>query len=344
MLRADELAARVSLMRVLVLSYDDVSAALTPADCLAAVEEVLVAHARGDAYMPLRSVMRAPGAAGLMGLMPAWRGGGGAAATFALKAICLMPGNPARGLDTHQGVVILYDGETGQPTAIINASAITAIRTAAVTALATRVLAREDSRTLAIIGAGVQAAAHLEALLAVRAFETVRVYAPTAAHVRALIEGAGPADAVTIEAAASAEAAVRGADVVVTVTSSREPVLRRDWLGPGAHVNAVGASTPAWRELDVETVAAAALFADSRESLRNEAGEYRLALEQGAISGDDHVRAELGEVLAGTAPGRADDTELTLFRSLGLAVEDLAAAQVAVAGARRLGLGTEVEL
>jgi ornithine cyclodeaminase len=131
---------------------------------------------------------------------------------------------------------------------------------------------------------------------------------------------------------------------VVTVTSSREPVLRRDWLSPGAHVNAVGASTPAWRELDVETVAAAALFADRRESLRNEAGEYQLAIEQGAISGEDHVRAELGEVLAGLRPGRADDAELTLFRSLGLAVEDLAAARVAVAGARRLGRGTEVEL
>jgi ornithine cyclodeaminase len=353
-------------MRALVLSYDDVRAALTPGDCLAAVEEVLTAHARGEAYMPLRSVMRAPGAAGLMGLMPAWRGDDGgiaraaeparateparaaepARATFALKAICLMPGNPGRGLDAHQGVVILYDGETGEPTAIINASAITAIRTAAVTALATRVLAREDARTLAMIGAGVQAAAHLEALMAVRDFEAVRVYAPTPAHVNALIESAraGAGSAPSITAAPGAEAAVRGADVVVTVTSSREPVLRHAWLAPGAHVNAVGASTPASRELDVETVAAAALFADSRESLRNEAGEYQVALEQGAIGGEDHVRAELGEVLAGLKPGRADDGELTLFRSLGLAVEDLAAAQVAVANARRLGRGTEVEL
>ncbi|MEA2197981.1 MAG: hypothetical protein QOJ25_2032, partial [Solirubrobacteraceae bacterium] len=157
---------------------------------------------------------------------------------------------------------------------------------------------------------------------------------------------AGAADdrAASITAAASAEEAVRGADVVVTVTSSREPVLRREWLAPGAHVNAVGASMPAARELDVDTVAAAALFADSRESLRNEAGEYLLALDQSAISGEDHVRAELGEVVAGLRPGRADDEELTLFRSLGLAVEDLAAAQVAVAAARRLGRGTEVEL
>jgi ornithine cyclodeaminase len=293
-----------------------------------------------------------------MGLMPAWRGDGESPATFALKAVCVMPGNPARGLDAHQGVVTLFDGETGRPTAILDASAITAIRTAAVTALATRVLARADARKLAIVGAGVQAAAHIEALLGVRDFDSVRVYAPTAEHVRAVIDGArgdrpagagdraGAADdrAASITAAASAEEAVRGADVVVTVTSSREPVLRREWLGPGAHVNAVGASMPAARELDVDTVAAAALFADSRESLRNEAGEYLLALDQSAISGEDHVRAELGEVVAGLRPGRADDEELTLFRSLGLAVEDLAAAQVAVAAARRLGRGTEVEL
>jgi ornithine cyclodeaminase/alanine dehydrogenase-like protein (mu-crystallin family) len=329
-------------MRVLVLSRNDVRAALTPAACAEAMADVLVARARGEAYMPLRSVMRPSGAAGLMGLMPAWRGDRGEGAVFALKAICLMPGNPARGLDAHQGTVTLFDGETGQPTAILDASAITAIRTAAVTALATRVLAREDARELAIIGAGVQGATHIEALRGVRDFEAVRVYAPTAGHVRTLIETAGPG--VPVSAAASAEQAVRGADVVVTVTSSREPVLRREWLAEGAHLNAVGASTPNAREIDVETLAAAALFADSRESLRNEAGEYRLAVEQGLIAGEDHVRAELGEVLAGLRPGRADDQELTLFRSLGLAVEDLAAAEVALAGARRLGRGTEVEL
>ena len=328
-------------MRVLVLSHDDVGAALTPALCLDAMAAVLAARARGDAYMPLRSVMRAPGAAGLMGLMPAWRGDTGPA-TFALKAVCVMPGNPARGLDAHQGVVTLFDGDTGQPTAILDASAITAIRTAAVTALATRELARAGARRLAIIGAGVQAAAHLEALRRVRDFEAVRVFAPTAGHVRALIEAAGTDP--PVEAALSAQEAVNRADVVVTVTSSREPVLRREWLAAGAHVNAVGASTPNAREIDVATVAAAALFADSRESLRHEAGEYRLAVEQGAISGEDHVRAELGEVLAGLRPGRTDDGELTLFRSLGLAVEDLAAAEVAVAAARRLGRGTEVEL
>jgi ornithine cyclodeaminase len=196
---------------------------------------------------------------------------------------------------------------------------------------------------LAILGAGVQARAHLESLSAVRAFDAVRIYSRTEAHARALAEESG-VGGVTVTVAVTAEQAVRGADVVVTATSSREPVLEREWLGPGVHVNAVGASTPAARELDVETVAASALFCDSRESLRNEAGEFRLALHQGAITGEDHVRAELGEVLAGRAAGRRDDEELTLFRSLGLAVEDLAAAAHAVAAARRLGLGTEVEL
>ena len=331
-------------MRVLVLSHDDVLAALPPAECAAAMAEVLAAHARDEAFMPLRSVMMPPGAQGFMGLMPGWRQASeGGKASFGLKAICLMPGNPARGLDAHQGIVTLFDGEIGVPTAILDASAITEVRTAAVTAVATRLLARDDARVLAILGAGVQAKAHLDSLLGVREFDRIRVYAPTEAHARRLVARA-PAGGPTVIVSASAQDAVRGADVVVTSTSSREPVLSREWLAPGAHVNAVGASTPAAREIDVETVAASALFCDSRESLRNEAGEYLLALEQGLISGEDHVRAELGEVLAGTRPGRRDATELTLFRSLGLAVEDLAAAAHAVVGARRLGLGTEVEL
>jgi ornithine cyclodeaminase/alanine dehydrogenase-like protein (mu-crystallin family) len=329
-------------MGVLVLSHADVHAALAPQECERAMAEVLAARARGEAYMPLRSVMMPPGAHGFMGLMPAYAAPAsddGQAGSFGLKAICLIPSNPQRGLDTHQGTVTLFDGETGVPTAIINASAVTEIRTAAVTAAATRTLAREDSRVLAILGAGVQARAHLRALDGVRAWEQVRVYAPTAEHVRALAAGT-PA----FTAAGSAEQAVAGADVVVTATSSRQPVLKHEWLGAGTHVNAVGASSPNAVELELATVAAAALFCDSRESLRNEAGEFILALAQGAISGEQHVRAELGEVLAGMHPGRTDPGELTLFRSLGIGVEDLAAAQLTVASARRLGLGTEVQL
>jgi ornithine cyclodeaminase/alanine dehydrogenase-like protein (mu-crystallin family) len=331
-------------MRVLVLSHRDVLAALTPGACAEAMAAVLAEHARGETYMPLRSVMMPPDAAGFMGLMPGWRRGNNAnAAAFALKAVCILPGNPARGLDAHQGLVTLFDGETGQPTAILDASAITEIRTAAVTAVATGLLARQDARMLAILGAGTQARAHLQALMQVREFERVSIYARTEAHARALVGQAGDAGA-ALSIASSAQEALRDADVVVTATSSREPVLRHDWLKPGAHLNAVGASTPHAREIDTATVAASALFCDSRESLRNEAGEFQLAIAEGLIAGEEHVRAELGEVLAGTGQGRRDDSELTLFRSLGLAIEDLAAAESAVAAARAHGLGTEVEL
>jgi ornithine cyclodeaminase/alanine dehydrogenase-like protein (mu-crystallin family) len=397
-------------MRVLILSHDDVLAALPPDECIEAMAGVLAAHACGDAFMPLRSMMMPPGAAGLMGLMPAWRGahvagktavataqeqsrppGTTAAATaaepgrppgkteaatseeqglpaagsaaamseeqtlpepptpdkaiFALKAICLIPANPARGLDAHQGIVTLFDGETGVPTAILDASAVTEIRTAAVTAVATRELARADARVLAILGAGVQARSHLDALARVRELAHVRIFAPTEAHAQAVIdETPAPLRDAELGVAPTAELAIRGADIVVVATSSRQPVLSREWLSAGAHVNAVGASTLTARELDVETVAASALFCDSRESLRHEAGEFALAISEGAVSGEEHVRAELGEVLAGLKPGRADDSELTLFRSLGLAVEDLAAAELAVANARHEGIGTEVEL
>jgi ornithine cyclodeaminase/alanine dehydrogenase-like protein (mu-crystallin family) len=332
-------------MRVLVLSHRDVLAALRPQQCAEAMAAVLAGRTRGETFMPLRSVMMPPGAAGFMGLMPGWsRGGGDGAAVFALKAVCIMPGNPARGLDAHQGLVTLFDGETGVPAAILDAAAVTAVRTAAVTAVATGVLARPDAATLAVLGAGTQARAHLRALAGVRAFERVWVYAPTTAHAEDVAGEASVAGLAGVTVAASAEAALRDADVVVTVTSAREPVLRREWLKPGAHLNAVGASSPRAREIDTATVAASALFCDSRESLRSEAGEFRLAVTEGLIHGEDHVRAELGEVLAGTAPGRRDAAELTLFRSLGLAVEDLAAAQLAVTTATEQGMGTEVEL
>jgi ornithine cyclodeaminase len=316
----------------LVLGHADVARALPMEECIEAMAAVLAAHARGELHQPLRSVSLPPASEGLMGLMPAHRAG--ARPLFSLKAVCIFPANPSRGLDAHQGTVTLFDGGTGAPIAILDASAITEIRTAAVSALATRLLAREDARTLGILGAGVQAAAHLRALKLVREFDEVRVYSPTAGH----------AERLGVEVAASAEDAVRDADVVVTATNAREPVLQRAWLAEGAHVNAVGASQPASRELDTATVAAAALFCDSRESLEHEAGEYRLAVEEGLIEGASHVRAALGEVAAGVHPGRTRADEITLFRSLGLGIEDLAAAELAVTNARELGLGTEVEL
>jgi ornithine cyclodeaminase len=328
---------------MLILNGEDVERALSPEACAAAIREVLIAQVRGETHMPLRTIVSPPGAAGLMSLMPAWRqaDAAGNPAAFSLKVVCLMPDNPARGLDAHQGLVALFDGESGITEAILDTSAVTAIRTAAVTAVATDALARADAKVLAILGAGVQARSHLRAMLGQRAYEEIKLYAPTSAHVQAVIDSIEN-HSTQVRACASAEEAVRGADVVVTVTNSRRPVLDRSWLAPGAHVNAVGASQPSALEIDPQTFADAAVFADSRESVLHEAGEYRAALSAGLIAGEDHIRAELGEVLAGAAPGRDEPHALTLFRSLGLAVEDLAAARCAVREARRLGIGQEV--
>jgi ornithine cyclodeaminase len=300
---------------------------------------VLADLARGRVWQPLRFVVRPPEEPSLIGLMPAHRSAPQPA--YGLKAVCVFPGNPERGLDTHQGGVLLFDGETGELRALLDASAVTAIRTAAVSAVATRALAREDARELALLGSGVQARAHLEACAKVRELERARVWSPTPEHAR---EFAAAAEApFPVEAVENAEAAVRGADLVVTATAAREPILEGEWLASGAHVNAVGSSLPTARELDAATVRDAALFADSRESLLNESGDYRFAVEEADI-GPEHVRAELGEVLIGSRDGRRSDDELTLFESLGLAAEDLAAAEHVYARARAGGGGTVVAL
>ena len=323
---------------MLVLSYEDVSRLLPMEECIEVMEEALVALARGEMFFPLRFVVRPPDAAGFIGLMPAYRGGESPA--FGLKAINVIPDNPRlRGMDAHQGGVLLSDGETGEPVAFVNASAITEIRTAAVSAAATRALARPGARELAVLGAGVQARSHIEAMAALGRFERACVWSPTAEHASKLAE---EADApFPVEAVGSAEEAVRGADVIVTATAATEPVLSRAWVAGGAHINAVGACLPHIRELDTQTVADAAFFTDRRESAESEAGDLILARKEGAI-GPGHIRAELGEVLAGTAPGRSSDDEITIFESLGIAIEDLAAADHVVRRARAEGVGVDV--
>jgi len=322
---------------LLVLAHDDVRRLLPMEECIELMAEVLADLARGRVWQPLRFVVRPPEEGSLMGLMPAHRSEPRAA--YGLKTVCIFPDNPAKGLDAHQGGVMLFDGEIGELRALVDASAVTAIRTAAVSAVATRALARPDARELAVLGSGVQARAHLEALAKVRPFASARVWSRTAEHARTFAaEAQAP---FPVEAVESAEAAVRVADGVVTATSAREPVVERGWLAPGAHVNAVGSSISTTRELDAATVSAAALFADSRESLVNESGDYLFAVEEDGI-GPDHIRAELGEVLIGSRNGRSSAGELTVFKSLGLAAEDLAAAEHVYSRARAEGVGTAV--
>jgi ornithine cyclodeaminase len=312
-----------------VLDEEDVRRLLPMADCIEAMAEALRSLATGQVYNPLRPVFRPPGEASLMGLMPAHRGG--ERPLWSLKALTIVPGNSSRGLDSHQGFVALFDGDTGEPRALVNAGAITAIRTAAVSAVATRLLAREHVSTLAILGSGTQARSHLDAMRAVRSFDRVVVWSGSGRS----LEGA--------ESVATAEEAVRAADVLCTTTASAEPVVHRDWLKPGLHVNGVGSSIPTARELDSQTMADASLFVDRRESTLNEAGDFLIAQREGAV-GPDHIRAELGELLLGTADGRRSEDEITLFKSLGLGVEDLAAGELVLARAEAEDAGTVVSL
>ena len=318
---------------MIVLNAQEVEELLDPDGCREAMTAAFLALARGELHQPLRSIVRPEGSTSFLGLMPSHRGG--ERPLYALKTVAVVPDNPSRGLDPHQGTVTLYDGVTGETVAALNARPITAIRTAACSAVATDALARRDARVLALVGAGHQAHAHLGALRRVRPFERILVASRTRESAEALAAHGA-------EVSESVEAAVREADVVATLTNSAEPVLRREWLKPGVHVNAVGACLPTVRELDTATVAEAAFFADRRESAENEAGDYLIPLREGAVS-DGHIRAELGEVLAGTARGRTSEDEMTVFESLGLAVEDLFAAEYVVRRARETGRGIDLE-
>lgn len=324
------------MSRLLIINEHEVSDLLTMRECISVMEEALTNLARGEGHNPLRSIVRAPGASGFLGLMPAY-GTAGAKSYYALKEICLFPGNPARGLDTHLGAVLLHSGETGELLAAANASAITAIRTAAVSALATKLLARDNAATLAILGAGVQAKSHLEAIPLVRDIGAIRICSRSRAKAEAL--AATDSRAKVFD---NVEDTVRDADIIVTATSSKEPVLRREWVADGVHINAVGSSVANSRELDSATIAAASLFVDRRESTVNESGDYLMALRDGAIR-EGHIRAEIGEILLGKARGRASDDEITLFKSLGIAVEDLASVAFLYEKAARVGRGTWVE-
>lgn len=329
-------------MSVRILSGDDVRAALTMKDCIEAMDAVLRQFAAGELYLPLRSVVRPPQSpAGFMGLMTAHRAGETPA--FGLKAVAIFPENPRRGLDAHQGVVVVFSGEDGRVTGVVDASAVTAIRTAAVSAVATRALAREAATTLAVLGAGVQAAAHIEAMACVMPLERVRIYARRSEPAGRLANSTADRYGVDASASATVEEAVHETDVIVTATTAREPIVERGWFAPGAHINAVGSSIPTTRELDGATVGAGRLFVDARESTLNESGDLLLAVREGTVAADVPL-VEIGEVLSGKTAGRTSPDELTVFISLGLAVEDLAAAELALRVAGEAGLGAEVPL
>ena len=327
-------------MKILILSQSEIEQLLPMPECITVMEDALSALARGEMHQPLRMVVHPPQASGVIAMMPAYKSG--AAAVFGLKAICVFPGNPEIGKDAHQGGVLLFSGDTGEPLALMNASAITAIRTAAVSGVATRALAREDASDLVIFGAGVQARSHLAAISCVRPVKRARVISRNPDHARKFVVDLQEHFDFPISFVDSAFDAVAGADLIVTATTSREPVLRLEWIAPGTHINAIGTYSPRAREIDSATMAAASVFVDRHESALNEAGDYLIAAQEGAIGPDD-IRVELGEVLIGAVAGRTSRDEITLFKSLGLAVEDLAAAAYLYQKAKQQNVGASVD-
>ncbi|MBI4420688.1 MAG: ornithine cyclodeaminase family protein [Gemmatimonadetes bacterium] len=324
-------------MKVLVLSQSDVKRLLPMPECIDLMADTLAALARDEGVQPLRSAMRIP--AGVLGVMPAYLNGSKA---LGIKVISVFPGNHGTDFDSHQGAVLLFEGEHGSVKAILDASAVTAIRTAAVSGLATRLLARPDASDLAILGAGVQALTHLEAMMAVRPVTRVRVWTRTPEHARAFAARETRKWNVPVEAVPTAEVAVRGATLICTTTSSREPVLRGAWLVPGAHINAVGSSIAVARELDTPALVRSRLFVDRRESTLNEAGDFLIPKKEGAV-GDGHIQGEIGDLVLGRIAGRQSNQEITLFKSLGIGVEDVASARYVYQKAVAKGMGTAVE-
>jgi len=325
----------------LLVGHDDVVALLPMAECIDAMTEALRTLALGGAILPLRQVVRLPDGRNAFALMPAVLD---RPAAMGAKVITVFPGNDATPYDSHQGAVLLFDLEHGRLIAIVDASTITGLRTAAVTAVATRLLSRPEARTLALLGAGVQATTHLESLTLVRPIDEVRVWSRSGERARQFAK-ASAATGVRIVACESAREAVDGADIVCTLTSSREPVVHGGWLAPGTHVNAVGASLPTARELDSATVASARLYVDRRESAMNEAGDFLVPKREGLI-GDDHIVGEIGELLVESPriPGRRTPQEITVFKSLGLAIEDVASARRIYDRAVARGAGTWFDL
>lgn len=324
---------------VLVVDAPTVRRLLPMERCIEVMERALVGLARGEAVNPLRSVLSLPFGETALAVMP---GAQADPATFGVKVISIFPHNREVGLESHQGFVLLFEAEHGRPVALVDASQVTAVRTAAVSGVATRALAREDAGDLAIIGSGTQARTHLAAMRAVRPVQRVRAWSPNRQRLAAFVREAGDGG-LPVEAVADPRAAVEAASLVCTVSAAREPVVRGEWLAPGAHLNAVGSALPTARELDADAVRRSRLFVDRRESALKEAGDILLAVQEGAI-GEDHIVAELGEVLTGTAPGRTSRDEITLFKSLGLAVEDVATARAVVEAARAQGAGATIRL
>ena len=326
---------------VLMLSRSDVKGLITMPEAIEALRKAHAEFSRGEAEMPVRSVILIPEIGGWFGVMPAYLRGSGA---LGLKSVTVFKGNPGMGIPATLGLSVLLDPTTGAPLSVMEAGYLTGVRTAAASGVATDLLSRKEAIELAILGAGAQGRFHLMAMMAVRpSIRRVRVYDAIRENAERYRDEMQTATAATIEVVGSPENAVRGADIVVTTSTSKVPIVEHDWLKPGAHINGVGAHSPDARELAGEVIANARVVVDSREAALKEAGDLLMPMSDGLVTARQ-LSDELGEVIAGTKPGRTSEEQITVYKSVGIAIQDMAVASLVYSKALAAGVGTKVDL
>ncbi len=325
---------------MLILSEKEVRSLVDLDELTAALEQAHIQYSTGRAVMPVRLVVPLPQIQGRITSMPGYLNEDKA---LGMKVVTYFQNNPQHNLPAILATIMLFSADTGKMIAAMDGSYITAMRTACASAMATKALANYETPVLGILGAGVQARAHIQALCRVRKLNRIKLYSPSGTSALGVKKDLELEVNVAIEVAKSAQETVRDSDLVVTVTTAKEPTIRPDWLKPGAHINAVGSHRPDLREIDGATLARSKVIVDSRAAIMAECGDILLALKEKTIS-ENHLHAEIGEVLAGTKPGRSSAYEITLYKSVGIAIQDVATAHLVYRRALERGVGTNVEV
>lgn len=327
-----------------IISQSDVERHLTTPECIAAMKTAMIAVSKGETHLPIRQFMPIDGAPGKMAIMPGVVGSQKSSPwCFGIKLVCKYERDADSPYGTHVGMVLVFDADKGLPLAMIEGASLTAIRTAAASAMATDLLARKDASRLLILGCGEQARRHIHSIRSVRNIETVSIWGRNHERCAAFAKTVSEAEKINIEIVENLQTAVSAADLICTTTSTKTPILNGEWLSPGVHINLVGSAIPTTAEVDDACVSRSKFFVDYRPAAMAAAGELLIAIKNGAV-GEDHIAAEIGEVAQGIAAGRTSDDEITVYKSLGVSAQDLAAAHIIYEKATRQGFGINVDL
>ncbi|MCH8906907.1 MAG: ornithine cyclodeaminase family protein [Candidatus Heimdallarchaeota archaeon] len=326
-------------MDVLIINEEEVKANLQMKDCIRLLEEAHRLLANDQAHQPLRLAMFPPMVNGILATMPAYIGGDNP--IMGLKVVTVFPDNHKKGIESHQASILLQEADTGRTKAIIDGTEITAQRTAAASAIATKYLARKEASKLVLVGTGVQAHTHLRAISEVRHIKEVHIWNRTLSKAEKFAETYKDRFSITVHNELAD--AVRSADIICTLTHAKEPIIKAKWVQPGTHINAVGSSTANTRELETELVVKASIFTDVEESALNEAGDIIIPIQEGKLQ-EMPIHANLGELINGTHQGRSSDNEITLYKSLGVGIQDIVTANFLANIAQERGFGTTIQM